>query len=85
MSLDHDTSVLIDALTYRLRNRDQYPDDPELFAKEFVTALLGHGWRPTEARRVDWHDLPRGSGQPVSEESRRALKELRDKLAGRSE
>lgn len=81
--LDREVAAITAALTFRLRNREQYPDDPELFAKEFTTALLGRGWRPTEARRHDWHDLPKGSGQPISEESRQALKELRDKLSGK--
>ena len=78
--LDREIAAITEALTFRLRNRDQYPDDPELFAKEFTQALLGRGWRPTEAGRHDWHDLPKGVGTPHSEESKQAVAELRERL-----
>lgn len=46
---DHETTAAIDALAHRLRNREPGTDD-EVFALEFITALRGRGWRPTEAR-----------------------------------
>jgi len=53
---DAETTAAIEALTYRVKLRDQairdgedYPD-AEPFALEFLTALRGQGWRPTEAR-----------------------------------
>jgi hypothetical protein len=47
--LDTETKAAIDALVYRLRNREDGTDD-EPFAMEFVQAMIGRGWRPTEAR-----------------------------------
>ena len=53
---DNETSAAIDALVYRVKARDKairdgedYPD-AEPFALEFLTALRGQGWRPTEAK-----------------------------------
>jgi hypothetical protein len=84
-ALDHEITQLTEALVYRLRNRGddegQYATDPELFAKEFTAALLGRGWRPTEARRVDWRDMATGSGEPP-EDVRRELDGLRARLSG---
>ena len=48
--LDREIQAAIDALVYRLANRDPGTDD-EPFAMEFVQAMIGRGWRPTEARR----------------------------------
>jgi hypothetical protein len=53
---DADTTAAVEALAYRLRERDVAMRDgaghadAEVFAREFVTALRGRGWRPTEAR-----------------------------------
>ena len=47
--LDREVQAAIDALVYRLANREEADDEP--FAMEFVQAMLGRGWRPTEARR----------------------------------
>jgi len=53
---DNETSDAIEALTHRVKLRDQairdgedYPD-AEPFALEFLTALRGQGWRPTAAK-----------------------------------
>ena len=48
---DEESRAAIDALVYRLRNRDDETDD-EVFAAEFIAALRGRGWRPTEAKPV---------------------------------
>ena len=48
--LDTETKAAIEALVHRLRNREPGTDD-EPFAMEFVQAMIGRGWRPTEARR----------------------------------
>ena len=47
--LDREIQAAIDALVHRLKNRDEADDEP--FAMEFVQAMIGRGWRPTEARR----------------------------------
>ena len=58
---DHETAAAVDAITYRLRNREPGTDD-EVFARELITMLQGRGWRPTEARvRPAWK-LPAGLG-----------------------
>lgn len=48
--LDTETKAAIEALVHRLANREPGTDD-EPFAMEFVQAMIGRGWRPTEARR----------------------------------
>jgi hypothetical protein len=84
--LDQETAALAEALVYRLRNRGdgegQYATDDEVFAREFVVAALGRGWRPTEARRVGWRDMATGSGEPP-EDVRRELDGLRARLSGK--
>ena len=52
---DAETTAAIEALTYRVKPRDEairegrdYPD-AEPFALEFLTKLRAQGWRPTEA------------------------------------
>jgi hypothetical protein len=53
---DAETTAAVEALTWRLRERDaairdgQDYADPEVFAAETITALRGFGWRPTPAR-----------------------------------
>jgi hypothetical protein len=51
--LDEATRAAVAALAYRVRERDvaDEPVDAELFAVEFMNAMRGHGWRPTEAVR----------------------------------
>lgn len=48
---DDESQAAIDALVWRLRNRDPESDD-EGFATEYVAALRVRGWRPTEAKPV---------------------------------
>src|SRR5687768_12416033 len=50
---DQPTQAAIAALAHRLRERDRADDraDADDFADEFMTALRGQGWRPTEAVR----------------------------------
>jgi hypothetical protein len=51
------------ALAHRIRNIGD--TDPEVFALEFITAMWGRGWRPTETRPFPWR--PRtGPGAPPS-------------------
>ena len=66
---DPDTAAAIEALAYRLRNNQD--EDPDLFALEFMTALRGRGWRPTEAKVLPaWKPGARGdSGLPKGEEA----------------
>ena len=52
--LESETRAAIDALVHRLKNRGDADDEP--FAAEFIAALKGRGWRPTNARPLpDWH------------------------------
>lgn len=52
---DSDTNA-IDALAYRIRERDEAIRegrefaDADVFALEYMTALRGQGWRPTAAK-----------------------------------
>jgi hypothetical protein len=55
---DAETTAAVEALAHRIRTRDEAlrdgaedTADAEPFAQEFITALRGQGWRPTEARR----------------------------------
>ena len=75
--LDHESASAVDALVYRLRNREPGTDD-EPFALEFITAMRSRGWRPTEARAPwDYRNTPHGEGTPTSEETRLAVEEAR--------
>lgn len=53
---DAETAAAIEALAYRLRQRDAAMNDgedyadPEVFAREYLTAMRGYGWRHTEAK-----------------------------------
>ena len=74
---DAETTAAVDALVYRVKARDaairdggDYPD-AEPFALEFLTALRGQGWRPTEARAPSAVKFPAGSGTGPTEEWRR--------------
>jgi hypothetical protein len=79
--LDRESIAAVDALVYRLKNREPGTDD-EPFAQEFITALRGRGWRPTEARTPwDFRQLPAGDGPRASEETRRQLEEARSVAA----
>ena len=89
--LDAETKAAIDALVYRLKNREETDDEP--FAMEFVQAMIGRGWRPTEARRSrPWTTAKDGdSPQPQPDrpggveylEFRRNLDELAARAAER--
>lgn len=52
---DVETSAAVEALTHRLRQRDEAMRDggeyadAEVFALEFITAMRGYGWRHNEA------------------------------------
>jgi hypothetical protein len=70
---DADTTAAIKALTHRVELRDQALRDGEdcpdagPFAQEFILAMLGYGWRLTEAKaKPDPH--ADGSGTPQSPE-----------------
>jgi hypothetical protein len=66
--LDRESRAAVDALVWRLKNRDKDDDNDELFAVEFITALKGHGWRPTLARpSPDWRRTGGGGGLPSGE------------------
>lgn len=74
------------ALVHRMRNRgdgdNQYALDDEVFAGEYITALLGNGWRPVEVLTPwDYRQTPHGEGLPTSEETRLQVAETRRLLA----
>jgi hypothetical protein len=74
------------ALVHRLKNRgdgdNQYPLDDEVFANEYITGLIGNGWRPTEARAPwDYRQMPHGDGLPTSREAQQQVEETRRALA----
>ena len=72
--LDRETAAAIDALVYRLKNREPGTDD-EPFAQEYVLAMRLRGWRPTEAR-APWEvrSAPNGT---AGEKARQAVEALR--------
>ena len=54
---DAEITAAVEALAHRIRQRDNAIHacendigDAEVFAQEFITALRGHGWRPTGAK-----------------------------------
>jgi hypothetical protein len=63
IDLDHESAKAVEALVYRLKNREPGTDD-EVFALEYVTAMRGHGWRPTLAQRVPWQRVEGDSRLP---------------------
>lgn len=89
--LDRETSAAVEALAHRIRNRDaailggsdcEEIGDSEVFAREFLTALRGRGWRPTEARVLpSWKPGQPGSGKPPAG----LLEELRADLAAKAD
>lgn len=79
-SLDRQTRAAVAALTHRLRERDNQddPTDAEIFALEYVHALRGQGWRPTNARRPEpWTTDNR---PPGTDTARRGAELARDLL-----
>ena len=75
---DPDTTAAIDALTWRLRNREPGTDD-EVFALEFITALRSRGWRVTNTAPPPAHEA--GPGLPAREDAVAAVAELRARFA----
>lgn len=80
---DPDTAAAVEALAHRLKARDKalrdgedFPD-AEVFASEYLTALRGHGWRPTEAKAIPAWKVPSG---PRSEPPADVLRQLRADL-----
>lgn len=73
------------ALVHRLSTWDGH--DPETLAAEYVTALMGDGWRPTEAR--PGQRPTRAGGDNPTDEYRQARAEterrIRDAQARRKE
>ena len=69
---DAETTTAVEALAYRVRERDaairagEDVADAEVWSLEFMTVLRARGgWRPTEARVVPaWKSAP-GGGKPA--------------------
>ncbi|MEV4091430.1 hypothetical protein [Streptosporangium saharense] len=75
--LNRATRAAVAVLAYRIREREQLPEqervDPDLFALRFLTDMLGRGWRLTNARKpVPWT----GNRQPLDPETARRGAEL---------
>lgn len=74
---DAETTAAVESLAHRIRQRDAAMRDgddhadPEVFALEFVTAMLGHGWRHLAALAKP-KTAPAAEGEPGSGTSRRA-------------
>ena len=81
--LDREIQAAIDALVHRLANREGTDDEP--FAMEFVQAMIGRGWRPTEARRMVPLKPQPGAGSGPSEETRAELEAARQRMAEAAE
>ena len=81
--LDREIQAAIDALVHRLANREGTDDEP--FAMEFVQAMIGRGWRPTEARRMPVFPRSHGGGTGPSEETRAELEAARQRMAEAAE
>lgn len=88
---DAETTAAIEALTHRVKARDQairdgedYPD-AEPFAQEFITALRSRGWRPTPARAfpVPKPAVP-GAVPPLKPETADLLRDLRADMDARA-
>lgn len=85
---DRQRQRAVDALVRRLRDRraavaagaDDVPDD-EPFAVEYITALWGWGWRPTEAKPSP-HWSSYGNGSAPTETFKEALKALHARAGG---
>ncbi len=82
--LDEASRAAVSALAHRIRNRDvaEERDDAELFALEYVVAMRGQGWRPTEARPAQpWQEVVRRPPAPA-EVTRRGADLARKALHG---
>ena len=72
---DAETTAAIEAMAYRVRQRDAAMNDGEdyadadVFALEFLTALRGQGWRPTPAKAaaLPMHAAPVPDSPPRDE------------------
>ncbi|MFI6317314.1 hypothetical protein ACIBG8_07335 [Nonomuraea sp. NPDC050556] len=80
-SLDRQTRTAVAALAHRIRERDQQddPTDADIFALEYLHALRGQGWRPTNARRPQPWSTDQG---PRSEDTARRGAHLARDLLG---
>jgi hypothetical protein len=76
---DHETALAVEAVTYRLRNREPGTDD-EVFARELITMLQGRGWRPTAAKPPPAWNQPRPG--PGADTLSRGLAAVREQLDG---
>lgn len=87
--LDRETRLAVEALAYRIRERDAAVrqgdadlSDADVFAREFIVALLGRGLRLTPARTVSLKEqLHGGAGLPVGQEARDLLAAYRAQAA----
>lgn len=81
--LDESTRAAVAALAHRVRERDALTEKPDadLFAREYMTALRGQGWRPTAARPAQpWTEQI--GPPPHPETAHRGAELVRRALAG---
>ena len=75
--LDRETTRAVEALARRIREMEP-GTDPDLFAREYLLALRGQGWRPTNAAPPGpWKT---GPGLPTSPETQAAVDSLKAQL-----
>lgn len=83
---DADTAAAIESLAYRLRQRDEAMRnggeyaDPDPFALDFITAMLGNGWRHLEALAKP-KPAPAGESRTGSGKHAELLAEARTRCA----
>jgi hypothetical protein len=88
---DTETTAAVEALAYRVRERDiairdgEDHADADVFALEFITAFRGRGWRPTEARvfAATKPALP-GTLPPLKPETTARLSDLKADMEARA-
>jgi hypothetical protein len=79
IELDRETTRAVEALAYRIRERDAAVRsdtdvaDADVMALEFITAFRGQGWRPTLARKTDWQAHPSATAAPADISKRAAM------------
>lgn len=78
-SFDREAAAAVEAVAYRLRNREPGTDD-EVFARELITMLQGRGWRPTAAKPPPPWNQPRPG--PAEDTYSRGLAAAREQLDG---
>jgi hypothetical protein len=88
---DNETAAAIKSLAYRIREREAAIRDggefadADVFALDFMTAMRGQGWRPTEAKVFAVpKPAPPGTLPPLKPETTGLLADLRADVEARA-